>query len=119
MLRNEQRLRNEENSAHAVAAKFLDTFMHQLMKWEQFRYLWRALYLPLDRRVCARLRALPDLAAARRIDEALGDRSPYALSYTQYCGVQDLIWQLVEDLNARGGAELRLTSRIELNVLWA
>jgi len=35
----------------AVATKFLNTCMHQLMKYEPCRALWGQLHLPLDRRV--------------------------------------------------------------------
>lgn len=35
----------------AVSAKFLNTFMHQLMKYEKFSGLYERLHLPLDSRV--------------------------------------------------------------------
>src|SRR5438477_6630612 len=35
------------NVPQAVAAKFLNTFMHQLMKYQSCRTLWESLHLPL------------------------------------------------------------------------
>ncbi len=39
---------NSNNTYFAISAKLLDTFMHQLMKYEKFRYLYKELHLPLD-----------------------------------------------------------------------
>jgi len=39
---------HQKRTAFAVTAKLLDIFMHQLMKYNRFRYLYKVLYLPLD-----------------------------------------------------------------------
>jgi hypothetical protein len=104
------------NDAQAVAAKFLNTFMHQLMKYEPCRTLWKALHLPLDARVFAALRPLPAASLSSiRSELAL---SPYTLNYASYLRVQRALLDLVNELNRRPGAEFRMSSRIELNWLW-
>jgi hypothetical protein len=107
---------SKHNNRKAVAAKFLNTFMHQLMKYEPCRPLWPALHLPLDGRVFAALTQLksPSLSAV----QPLLSRSAYSLSYTEYLEVQRALWNLMRELNARRRAEFKLRSRIELNCLW-
>ena len=63
----------------AVAAKFLNTFMHQLMKYEPCRALWPKLHLPLDARVFANLARLPSPALSAV--HSLFAGSPYLLPY--------------------------------------
>jgi hypothetical protein len=47
----QNRVKKRNDRAVALAAKFFNTFMHQLMKHEQCRPFWKHLHLPLDRRV--------------------------------------------------------------------
>lgn len=110
-------LGNRENEGTVVAAKFIDTFMHQLMKYDRVRSLWRHLHLPLDSRVFASLRRLEGVAAST-IRTQIGARRAYALSYEEYSRVQAELWNVISELNDRHGAEIRLTSRVELNCLW-
>jgi hypothetical protein len=104
------------NVRESVAAKFFNTFMHQLMKYEQARPLFTCLHLPLDARVFDKLRRIrfPSHTSLR----ATFIRSPYALPYAQHLTVQAALWQFVAELNARSDAGFRVTSRIELNWLW-
>ena len=103
--------------AEAVAAKFLNTFLYQLMKYEQCRPLWNQLHLPLDNRVFKALKSL-DSPTLEPIKEILG-RSAYSLSLKEYGKVQMTLWKLIEELNERPVIGYQLKSRIELNVLWA
>jgi hypothetical protein len=107
---------NRPNNAASVGAKFLNTFMHQLMKYEWARPLWPALHLPLDARVfkSLRIQSFPALASVR----PLLRRSPYILSYAQHLEVQEALSVLARELNMRIEAEFRIRSRIELNLLW-
>jgi hypothetical protein len=104
------------NVAASVASKFLNTFMHQLMKYENARALFACLHLPLDARVFAKLLRIrtPILTPLRDTFS----RSPYSLPYEQQLLVQGALWHFITELNARPGAEFQLTSRIELNRLW-
>jgi hypothetical protein len=104
------------NKPIAVASKFLNTFMHQLMKYEAVRPLWLTLHLPLDSRVFRALKNLksPALKAVRK--ELT--KSPYQLSYCEYLRVQQALTSLIEELNRRTDAEFQVKSRIELNWLW-
>lgn len=110
----------ENISAHnvcpSVAAKFLNTFMHQLMKYENPRPLFTHLHLPLDARVFSKLRLIgsPSLVPLRDIFS----RSPYSLPYSDHALVQGALWQFISELNTRPGVGFRITSRIELNWLW-
>jgi hypothetical protein len=104
------------NNAVAVGTKFLNTFMHQLMKYEPCRGLWRSLHLPLDSRAFSRLAKL-------RVNSLSGvqqqfSKSPYKLEYESYIEIQQSLWEFVKELNARPGTGWHLTSRIELNWLW-
>lgn len=107
-------------SAHnvqaSVAAKFLNTFMHQLMKYENARPLFNCLHLPLDARVFGKLLRIhtPSLIPLRDTFA----RSPYSLPYDRHMAVQSALYQLIAEFNSRPGAGFRLKSRIELNWLW-
>jgi len=100
----------------AVSTKFLNTFLHQLMKYEPCRLLWRSLHLPLDQRVFKALRRLRPESLS--FVQQYFSQSPYALRYDTYCSIQQCLAQYVNELNCRPGTEFRLTSRIELNWLW-
>ena len=104
------------NNREAVAAKLLNTFLHQLMKYERCRPLWSKLYLPLDRRVFDALRRLhaPALECVR---PHLSERS-YALEYDVHLEIQEALLSLIRELNRRPEAEFKFKSRIELNLLW-
>jgi hypothetical protein len=104
----------------AVAAKLLNTFMHQLMKYKECRFLWADLHLVLDTGV---FKALGRLAVnsralqSERTDSVL-TQNPYTIPYREYKLVQRRLRKFVGELNRRPGNEFRLTSRIELNLLW-
>jgi hypothetical protein len=104
------------HSPVAVSTKFLNTFMHQLMKYGACRGVWRQLHLPLDRRVFGALGRLrpASLSTVHRYFSG----SPYSLCYAEYCGIQTALWSYLEELNRRPGASMQLGSRIELNWLW-
>ena len=107
-------------SAHnvqaSVAAKFLNTFMHQLMKYQEARALFSCLHLPLDARVFSKLLRIrsPNLIPL----QSTFRRSPYSLPYPEHATVQTALWRFVAELNARPSVGFQLTSRIELNWLW-
>ena len=104
------------NQPMSVAAKFLNTFMHQLMKYEPARPLFASLHLPLDSRVFAALRRERSPALADIRDHL--SKSPYALEYDAHKQIQDALTRFIDELNRRPGAEFAIRSRIELNVLW-
>ena len=105
-----------KRNRQVVAAKFLDTFMHQLMKYEQFRSIWNQLHLPLDRRIFNALKGLdsPALENVKRYFLA----SPYMLSYKSHMKIQRALWSLIAELNRRKSAKFQIKSRVELNWLW-
>lgn len=104
------------NDPESVAAKFLNTFMHQLMKYEFSRPLFSHLHLPLDRRVFKKL--LDIQAPALTQFQGEFRKSPYSLPYGTHVAIQQCLWNLIEVLNDRRGAEITFTSRIQLNSLW-
>lgn len=110
-------LKNKSNRVEAVAVKFLNTFLHQLMKYKPCRPLWKALHLTLDRKVFDQLRSLN--SPALEPIEVILKKPPYSISYAQYIQIQRALSRLVAELNKRPDVEYKLTSRIELNVLWA
>lgn len=104
------------NVPMSVAAKFLNTFMYQLTKYEEVRPLVNSLHLPLDARVFRELSRIK----SRALDPVapLFCRSPYALPYESHLQVQNALLAFVEELNTRPGAEFAFSSRIQLNWLW-
>jgi hypothetical protein len=91
VLREGECVASRDTQRAAVAAKFINTFMHQLMKYEHFKPLWRHLHLPLDSRVFDSLRGIKGTAAGE-LRELIDDRSAYALSYEEYAQVQSKLW---------------------------
>jgi hypothetical protein len=102
-----------------VAAKLLDTFMHQLVKYPEYRFLWADLHLVLDNKVFAVLHTLARGSVALRAVDDILIQNPYTISGEQYKRVQTQLREFVEELNSRPGQEFGLGSRIQLNILWA
>ncbi|MGO9642225.1 MAG: hypothetical protein ACLP1Y_13095 [Candidatus Acidiferrales bacterium] len=110
-------VKRTRDQSEAVAAKFLNTYMHQLMKFGECQPLWTALHLPLDRRVFEALTRLHS-PVLQDVDEILR-KPPYSIHDQEYGRVQKALLRLIEELNTRPQTEIKLKSRIELNVLWA
>jgi len=107
----------EDRISTGVAVKFLDTYMHQLMKYEQARYLWSKLHLPLDQKIFNRLKKI-ELRSLTAIKDLL-KKSPYKLNYAAHSEIQLALARLVKELNKRKEAEYKIGSRVELNWLWS
>jgi len=116
-LEQQRCLGNPNNNKFAVGAKFLSTFMHQLMKYEWARPLWQQLHLPLDARVFQAFTRIESPAIAK-INSRIGTKTAYSISHKDYQFIQDTLWEFVEELNKRPEAEFQVQSRIELNYLW-
>ncbi len=85
------------------------------------RPLWEHLHLPLDRRILEALGKLQrrmKSRALRRVDDILR-KPPYSVRYSDYIAVQRALLRFIEELNSRPRSEIKLKSRIELNLLWA
>lgn len=111
-----QNLVHQGRNPQAVATKFLNTFMHQLMKHEDYRVLYPFLHLPLDRRVFDKLRSIRWPSLPKKFQTFTC--SPYSLSYKKYSTIQTALCALVCDLNKGRPSNLNLRSRIDLNWLW-
>ena len=108
-----------DNNPKAIAAKFLNTFMHQLMKFQKCRPLFEFLHLPLDRRVFNALRSRELLFPTKQDILPIIRKAPYTISYSEYLQVQDAPWLVVKAANEQSNQTIDLTSRIELNSwLW-
>jgi hypothetical protein len=113
-------IKRRTDRSEAVAAKFLNTYLHQLMKYAPCRPLWNHLHLPLDRRILMslqRLRRNTESQALLQVHETLR-KPPYSIRYSQYLQVQRALQTLLKELNRRPGSKVKLVSRIELNLLW-
>lgn len=107
------------NKPESVAAKFLNTFMHQLMKYAECRALLPALHLPLDTRVFMELSSLAS-ETLKSIRSLLTESSPYRLPYPRHIEVQRALKRLIAAFNRQPDAEFQIRSRVELNsLLWA
>jgi hypothetical protein len=120
-IQNRRLVKKKSDRAVALAAKFFNTFMHQLMKYEPCRPLWDHLHLPLDRRILAALGKLKRSVGSLALEEVteILRNPPYVMSYAEYLQVQHALRNLLTELNRRPGSEVKLKSRIELNLLWA
>ena len=103
------------NNSKAIAAKFLNTFMHQLMKFQKCRPLFKFLHLPLDRRVFNALRSQKLSFSGKRDILPIVRKAPYTISYSEYLQVQNALWSVVKAINRQSNQTIDLTSRIELN----
>lgn len=109
---------NQQNKPEAIAAKLINTFMHQLMKIQRFQVLWDHLHLTLDKKVFSSLNRCTlfdcDLETKKIIK-----KSPYTLEYNEYEKVQKSLWTIIEKMPSDFTEERVLTSRIQLNCwLW-
>lgn len=116
-----QLIKKKSDRGGAFAAKFLNTYMHQLMKYEPCRPLWTHLHLPLDRRILEALRKLQRRMNSRALGrvKSILRKPPYSIGYADYIEVQRALTDFITELNSRPRAEIKLRSRIELNLLWA
>ncbi len=109
-------------NSKVIAAKFLNTFMYQLMKFENCRPLFKYLHLPLDRRVFDALRSTKLSFSGKEKIQAIIRKSPspYTIKYSGYKEFQNALWSVVKVINKQPGQTITLTSRIELNCfLWS
>jgi hypothetical protein len=109
-------LQSEKKEPASVAAKFLNTFVYQLMKYNEFRPLWDQLHLPLDRRVFDKLRSLR--AESLRDVQSEFSKSPYEVSYDKSLEIQERLFGLIKEFNEQNDDSWKFHSRIELNWLW-
>lgn len=109
-------LRSGKKEPASVASKFLNTFVYQLMKYNEFRPLWDQLHLPLDRRVFNRLRSL----RAKSLSDIQPEfsKSPYEISYDKSLEIQEKLFGLINEFNEQNDDNWKFHSRIELNWLW-
>jgi hypothetical protein len=102
-----------------VAAKLMDAFMYQLMKYPKYQLLWKYLHLVLDGKVFAALRALARNSIALNPLCDILRKDPYTISFEEYQRVQEHLRRFIQELNNRSNKEFDLTSPIQLNILWA
>jgi hypothetical protein len=113
------RKRKRVNRPAAVAAKVLDTFMHQLMKRSQMRPLWPHLYLPLDNGVFKALLQLESDHSGKSEIASILKKPPYSLERSDYVKLQSAMLKLLWKLRKRWKEHSLWRSRIELNSwLW-
>lgn len=103
------------NEPMPVAAKFVNTFMHQLTKYPEARHLLPFLHAPLDARVFTKLRK--SKAAALSRCQLVLKQSPYSLRYRHHLRIQKQLLVWVKELNERANTNIRV-SRIDFNWLW-
>jgi len=107
----------------ALSAKLVNTFMHQLMKYERFRYLYNKLHLPLDNSAFTSIRRItdgqPELQTLRDLVAPCIEHS-YRFGENHYTQIQDELWRLVKYLNEHVLTNnCQIASRIDLNsLLW-
>lgn len=103
----------------AVACILLNTFMHQLMIYEEYRRLWRNLHLVFDRGVFKKLHSLSRCYSTLISIDSILEGNPYKITYKEYVIVQNQLWKFIGELNKQPGADYKICSRIELNpILW-
>ena len=111
---------------YAIGAKFLNTFMSALMKYERFRPLYDDLHLPLDSQVFTFLKRYRNEIRHNEMNSPSLDgiyeilkKNAYSISCDEYREVQKVLLDFIDELNRRDGMEYRIRSRIDLNcLLW-
>ncbi len=114
-----------ENTYFAISVKLVDTFMHQLMKYEEFRYLYKELHLPLDTQafdnLVAKLEEIgekPQMGELRKLVNRYKKKA-FTINSDDYIEIQKGLLELVKIWN-KGLSEFEIKARIELNcLLWA
>ena len=107
------------NTTEAVAAKLLDTYMHQLMKYSELQIIWSKLHLPLDRTVFQELsKRHICFIGKEKIANFLKKKKnqPYSINRKEYEQIQASLMSYLKKLRLDTGIEW--SSRIELNWLW-
>ena len=119
--------KKRENAYCAISAKLLNTFMHQLMKYKKFRYLYEELHLPLDTQAFDSLVAkLKEIGKKPQMDK-LRDlvnrykKKAFTVNSNDYYETQKQLNCLKKYLNKVLKSEgVKLESRVDLNcTLWA
>ena len=115
--------RKKKDTSFAISAKLLNTFMHQLMKYEKFRHLYKQLHLPLDKQVFVALRRLAKDENYRKqlvCLKNLVNENPYRIDTKGYGKIQQKLWEVVGVYNKGLPKGCKLRSRIDLNcLLWS
>lgn len=90
-------IKGRQNRCEAVAAKFLNTYMFQLMKYNFCRPLWNRLHLPLDRRILAALASLRRQTKSRALSTVrdVFHRPPYSITPREYERVQQALLSFI------------------------
>ncbi len=126
-----KRCGNKKNNSDAISAKLLNTFMHQLIKYEKFRYLYKYLHLPLDRgafkELSKKLGQIDELEVSKkqknelkRLNKLVGKycNCPYSIGPKDYIEIQKGLLKLVKIWN-QCLSEFKIKARIDLNcLLW-
>lgn len=113
-----RRKNGAEYNPVAVATKLLNTYLHQLMKYEQPRRCYRVLHVPLDQTI--RRALVKELADKQCSDaaELLRKNNPYTLEYEQYFRIQIALREHCKKLSGPEYIHPKFVG-IELNLLWA
>lgn len=120
---NIRQLEGHNRKAFPICAKLVDTFMHQLIKYEQFRHLYKNLFLPLDGQVFKKFSHGSILDRAVEFpQEIIGiakRMGAYEISSSQYYKIQNHLLVVLTDFNTKMPKRFKLKARIQLNaVLW-
>jgi hypothetical protein len=127
----EKRRGNKKNNSDAISAKLLNTFMHQLMKYEKFRYLYKYLHVPLDKgafnELSKKLGQVDELEVSKKQKNELKKLNalvskycgcPYSTDSKDYIEIQKGLLELVKIWN-KCLSEFEIKARIDLNcILW-
>ena len=117
--------RNKEDKPFALSAKLVNTFMHQLMKYDRFRYLYNNLHLPLDKSVFGGICTIiprNDKTELHFLRERAMQHKQYSYRFEEdeYKKIQGELWKLVKHFNEKVlPKNCQICSRIDLNsLLW-
>jgi hypothetical protein len=124
-----KKLADKNREPLAVSVKFLNTFMHQLIKYKKFQKLYPFLHLPLDDKVLKRLNSklgkkkqcvFPELKelVQKYLKKKKGKKNgAYCIEESDYVTIQKWLMCLLKKYQVPQG--IKLNSRIDLNaILW-
>ena len=116
---------DENDTSFALSVKLVNTFMHQLMKYDRFRYFYKKIHLPLDKSVFVSIyRIIPkhdrtELHSLRELVRPHRKRS-YEFGENEYKEIQEKLWIMIKYFNEVVlPKNCQICSRIDLNcLLW-
>ena len=113
-------MNNDHYKPEAIACKLLNTFLHQLMKYNECKHTWCYLHLVIDNKAFDNLKRLKNTYKSINAISSTLSKNPYELTYNEYMAFQNHMLTFMNEKKEKCDMDVSLDSRIKLNqILWA